>query len=97
MRIHQLSVILVRGYHVNGGVLIPFPFGDGSDDVIRLESLHHENRDPEGAHEFRKRLQGVDHKLRCGASCRLVFRVHLVSESASRRVESHGEMRRLLP
>ena len=94
MLLYQLAVILVGGHHIHVETLPCAALCHRSDDIVRLESGNHQDRDVQGFHYLRKRLQGIPHKLRSLTPVRLVGGIHLVSERSSRRVETHCDMRR---
>ena len=94
---NQLSVIFVRGDHVDGK---PFPFAffcRRAYHIIRLVSGNHQYRDFQRLADFRQRLEGIYHKLRRFISRRLVLRIDFIPERTSRRIECHGNMGRPLP
>ena len=92
----QLTVVLVRSHHVYGKAFLFSPLGHRSDYVVSLESLDHQNREVHRLAKFAERFKRIDDQLGSLASCSLIFRVHLVSECASRRVECNRQVGRLL-
>ena len=94
---HQLSVVLVRRDHVHVEALPCGAQGHGAYHVVGLEPRDHQDRDVHRPDYLRQGLEGVDDELRRVGTVGLVLRVHLVAESAARRVEGHGQVRGLLP
>ena len=92
----QLTVILVRGDHVDQESGRFGAAGHRADDVVGLEALHHQHGDAEGAENLRQRLQGVDDQLRRRRTRALVVGVHLMAERPAGRIEGDGQVRRLL-
>ena len=93
----ELSVVFVGGDHVDVEAVRCKLRGGTSQDVVGLEAGNHHDRNVHGLHQLRKGLQRIDDKLRGRGARALVGRVHLTPERASRRVERHRNMRRLLP
>ena len=95
--IHELTVVLVGSHHVDVRVRGLHPPCHGTDDVVSLESRHHQHRDVKRPAQFLQRFESFYDKLGSLVPVGLVLRIHLIPESASGRVECHGKMRRLFP
>ena len=94
---NQLTVILVRGHHVDIRSLGAVSAGDRTDDIVGLVAALHQDRDVQRLAELRQRFQRIDDQLGRLAPVGLVGRVHFVAEGSARRVEGHGQVGGLFP
>ena len=92
----QLAVVFVGGDHVDVGAFVGAPEGHGADNVVGFVAGNHQRGKPEGVTQLLQGLEGVDHQLRSLVAVGLVGRIHDVAEGASRRIEGHGQMGRML-
>jgi len=92
MVIHNLSVVFVRGHHVDSKMISFCFFGDRADDVICLKSIHFQHGDLEGFHNFfdpRDRNRDI---LRLLESVGLVGLVLNMSEGGCFGIKSHRDV-----
>ena len=88
----ELSVILVRSDHVDIQTFPGASLRHGTNHVVRLIAHHHECRDVHRPAKLLKRFQGIDYQLGRLRPVSLVLRVHLVTESPSRRIEGDRQI-----
>ena len=89
---YQLAVVLVGRDHVNVETFAGGTLSHGADYIVGLEPREHEHRNAERLNYLRERLKSVDDELRGGRTSALVFGIELISERASRRIETHRQM-----
>ena len=91
----ELAVVLVRRDHIDLFAGCSLTFCHRADDVVRLESGHHQHRYFQCSADSRERFKSINDKLRCSGPGRLVFRIHDISERPSRRVECNCQIFRM--
>ena len=93
----ELSVVFVGSNHIDVQIIGGQLRGCAAQDIIGLEAGNHHDGNVHGLDQLRKGLQRIDDELRGRGTRAFVGGVHFVAESAARRVERHGHVRRLLP
>ena len=92
MVIHNLSIVLVWGHHVNGKQFLFRFFCDGTNDVVCLKSIHFQNRNSKGTNDlFYPRNRHGD-ILRLLQSIGLVRSILLVTESRCLGIKCHCDV-----
>ena len=97
MLLQQLAIVFVRRDHIYVETLASAAFGHRAQNIVGLEAGNHQHRYVQRVNYLRKGLQGVYHKLWRFYSVGFVFRVELVTERASGRIEAHRDVCRLFP
>ena len=93
----ELPVVLVRCDHIHVHLLRCKLHGNGAQHIVGLKTGDGEHGDVHDLNQLRKGFQRIYHQLRSGRAGAFVGRIQLVAEGAARRIESHRQMRGLLP
>ena len=91
----ELAVVLVWRDHIDLFAGCRLTFCHRADDVVGLESGHHQHRYFQCPADPRKRFKRINDKLRGRSPGRLVFWIHDISERPSRRVECNCQIFRM--
>ena len=93
---HELTEVLVGRHDIGGKARLTRLERKRADNVVGLIALHLHNRNAVGTDNVLNIWNGRLDILGRSLAARLVFGIHFVAERLSRRVEAHGNVRRLL-